>query len=285
MTIYGEGNVTGFVDSNSSAAAKYQVKLPFGSAMLSPSAILFALQSKETPYVRRDGSMVRDPLPSNGADGATTLGSDYQLLFGTEAIYVFLRRYALVCSLLGELKQHCESSAKLEDPATRYITKDRQATVSSGRLDYASIVSLTEQCMLGKASPLEVETLARKVTIDRVSVAAALPKLVTRCGDYLIRAADEDVLLSLHDYCQFRQADPVVVRAHCFATAPKAFYRIQYDRSNGVLYFSYLPKSEELLLAPSDEVMDYDNEVNGVDDAVMMEDEDDPIEEYPEEAK
>jgi hypothetical protein len=73
----------------------------------------------------------------------------------------------------------------------------------------------------------------------------------------------------------------VAVRKHCLSLAPDAAYRIQYDTTGEKLYFSYVPKSEELLTVPQDDIEEADEEMNGggTEDA-MEEDEEDPVEEF-----
>jgi len=291
VTVFGEGTILSYVQyvSSTRTTARYRVKLPFGVGVLSPSAVLHPVQSEDVPFVRRDGAMVKDnaTIESRPSPDAPKIDEKYQLLFGNENIYLFLRLYTLLCSLLSDLKEHCETFPAPEDPARSYHNPAQtHPKVTSERLDYAGVVSALLKVLRKEADVKEYEALGRKVSKEKVYQMAALPKLAERCAETLVKIAQEDVLLYLYDYCQFRHVDPVAVRIHCFSMEPDAFYRIQYDAKSGSMCFSYLPKNEELLLTPGpDNVASEPDEVNVGEngDDQMMEDEDDPIEEYEDE--
>lgn len=264
---------------------KYRVQMAFGIAYLSPSAILYAVPSKDHAFVRRDGVMVRDELLANAVSKTVRLDEKYEMLFGTENIYLFLRLYALLSSFLSDIRTHCEIHGTSEDPAEAYrrpLNKDPEKVSSLKRLDYFCALEAVELVISKKMGLKELETLGRKVSKEKVHLIAALPKLVESCTESLVAIASEDVLLQLYDYCNYRKADPVVVRAHCFSVAPQASYRIQYDTTAGILYFNYLPKGRELRTASPGQNGNIDSkEING--DDAPMESEDDPIEEFDDE--
>lgn len=262
-TIYGDGVITSFTE----AKHEYRVKLAFGIGYLKPSAVLHPLAVKETPYVRRDGSMVReyDAPMVVGAHGHK-LGAKYQLLYGTERVYLFMRLYTLLTNLLANVRDHCDTFSTREDPADHYHNPAHKEGKRrrSERLDYSGIVSMLKKLLADECDTKEFESLGLKVSKEKVYVIAALPKLVDRCVESLVSVAKEDVLLHLYDYCQYREVDPSVLRKQCFAMAPDADFRIQFDGES--LSFSYLPKSMEFPTAPhheEDEVMEDDEPVNG----------------------
>ena len=130
-------------------AVKYTVKFPFGLSTLSPSAILHAVQDRSSPYVRREGKMVVDELKGGTALYGAKLSDRYQLLFGTENIYLFLRRYSLLCQLLSAIRELCETMEPPVDPevqvalavqgdplvdpeATSVLLRDGATRISSG---------------------------------------------------------------------------------------------------------------------------------------------------------
>jgi hypothetical protein len=265
-TIYGDGVITSFTE----AKHEYRVKLSFGIGHLRPSALLHPLAVKETPYVRRDGTMVREyDVPVVGGGGAK-LGAKYQLLYGTERIYIFMRLYTLLTNLLANVREHCETFASGADPADHYHNPahkegGKRRRRKSERLDYSGMLSMLKKLLADECDTKEFESLGLKVSKEKVHVMAALPKLADRCVESLVSVAKEDVLLHLYDYCQYREVDPSLVRKQCFAMAPDADFRIQYDGSES-LSFSYLPKSMEFPTAPTetDEVMeDNNNNTNG----------------------
>jgi hypothetical protein len=264
-TIYGDGVITSFME----AKHEYRVKLSFGIGHLRPSAVLHPLAVKETPYVRRDGTMVREyDVPVVGDNHGHKLGAKYQLLYGTERVYLFMRLYTLLTNLLANVRDHCETFSPREDPADHYKNSVRKEGKRrrSERLDYSGMVSMLKKLLADECDTMEFESLALKVSKEKVYVMAALPKLVDRCVESLVSVAKEDVLLHLYDYCQYREVDPSIVRKQCFAMAPDADFRMQFDGQS--LSFSYLPKSMEFPTAASDRHHDEDEvmEDNHVDE-------------------
>lgn len=283
MTIFGKGTVLSFTEASNTCGAKYRVKLPFAVSYLSPSALLYAIQPKDATYVRRDGVMVRETLSTDSF--SPKLDAKYQLLFGNENIYLFLRKYVLLCSILTDTHEYCRTHPAPEDPAKFYRNPIKKQT-ESPRLDYSAVMAALTKVLCNKMEHKEFEALGRKVTKAKVHQISALPKLIERCAHVLINIAKEDSLLCLYDYCQLRAADPVAVRAHCFPVASDAFYRIQYDAESGTMYFCYLSKNQELFLTPREEedggatYEETHEDMNGETGEEAMEEESDPIEEY-----
>lgn len=242
MTAYGEGTITGVEEDH------YTVKLPFGIGQLAPSAILHA--HKATPHVRREGVMMADEQPEEGL-----LNERYRLLFGTESVYLFMRRFMLLCRLLSDMQD--DALMIPEDPTKSYTVPGPSTPESTAEEPgYRSVVTCLTRVLRGESPMVEYESMCRKISSDKVHVMAAIPKLVERCVDCLIQAAREDVCLQLYDYCQHAPLDPIAVRARCFEAAPDALYRMQYDTVDQKLYFSYLPRNAELHLEPHEEEID-----------------------------
>jgi hypothetical protein len=282
MTIYGAGTVGSFVDKDAWGKAKYRIKLPFGMAYVGPSAILHAIPSKDTPFVRRDGVMMRDDSVVENGSSVGKLDQKHKLLFGTESVYVFLRLYSLLCSILTSIREHCESFERVENPASSYynpVPKEANEAAAQ-RSDY---VAALQKVLAKKMDLKDFESLGRMISKEKVHEMAALPKLIERCSDALLKVAKEDALLHLHDFCQNQEIDPVAARTRCLGFATDAVYRIQYNPSDGLLCFSHLPKNEELLTTPIDDIQDVaeDEVMNGNADP-MEEEETDPIEEFAE---
>jgi hypothetical protein len=255
-TIFGKGSVLAFEEAkDGSTGAKYRVKLSFGMAYLSPSALLYAVATTDQPYVRRDGLMVRDDsLCDKNVTNSPRLTKRCEMLFGTDNIYLFLRLYSLICSLLSDTREHCETSEKPDDPEADYLlqgAKESKNDDALPKMNFDRIVFALKLSLAKKIDSKELDSLVRKLTKEKVHQFAALPKLIERCVDALIVTAREDCLLYLYDMCKYRSADPVAVRTRCFAVASEAVYRIQYDRVRGVFLFNYLPKDLELLTSPA----------------------------------
>jgi histone deacetylase complex regulatory component SIN3 len=284
VTIFGTAAIVACVEAGESV--KYTAKLSFGVVYLSPSAILHAVPANENPFVRRDGEMVRDAVPKGDVLYSEKLRDQYKLLFGTENVYLLLRRFILLSTLLGDVRHYCETIGTPNDPKSSFFDPTEttmNSEVKNKRLDYAGAVSALGKVLSNQIDLLEYETICRKISKEKVWLMAALPKLIEGCMDCLTKVAREDALLYLFDYCQFRRVDPVLVRAHCFAMATDASFRIQYDTSQNCMYFSYLPRSEELRVSVGEDA------IVEVEDAAMhgagpTEDSDsDPIEEFSDE--
>lgn len=210
---------------------KYRVKLPFGLGHLSPSAILYAIPSKDASYVRRDGIMVRDETSDFGyTDNSPKLDSKYQLLFGTEITYQFFRLYFLLCSLLSNIHDHITKNPPLPNPSDSWVPRNGTSPKKkSPRLNYTSMQIALRKVIQKQMSHRDFETLARCISRDIVHQIAVLPVLIDRCVERLVKLAEEDTLLQLYDYCHGPNIDPVAVKSQCLAIAPDAYYRIQMD--------------------------------------------------------
>lgn len=263
----------------------YRVKLPFGLGHLAPSAILYAVPSKETPFIRRDGVMVRDESTFEVEESSPVkLGDQYQLLFGTEKIYLFLRLYSLLCSILTDTREYCETHPPPEDPTNSYITSKISPLPKKEheRLTFSGLLVPLQKVLSGDMSARDFETLGRKVSKEKVYQISALPKLIERCMDAMVKVAEEDTLLHLYDHCRFSEdVDPVALRAQCLSIVPDAAYRIQFDRSTGKIRCCYLPRDEKLLTSPRDDPVDQrEEEMTGETDDDLMTMDEDPIEEF-----
>lgn len=283
LTVFGEGTVAGFINSTETSTAHYRVKLPFGIGFLAPWAILSGIPTREATYVRSDGSMVRVESLLGPSNGSTQLEEKYQVMFCTEGIYLFIRLFSLLCSVLNDTREHCLSCPPPKDPSLSYSNSfekdnEKRDTLLT-RLDLSTILAALKKVIINQLDAKEFEALSRKVCKAKVHQMAAMPKLITRCASALITTAKEDVLLSLYDYCRHRKVDPATVRAHCFSVAADATYRIQYDRASGELCFCYLPKSESLSLgSPQEPKSQVDEDVTSADNGnatSMMEASDD----------
>lgn len=236
---------------------RYHVKLPYGRAFLSPSAVLFNPPSKDTSYIRRDGAMVRDDSLFQDTR-VQILGEKYRLLFATESVYLFLRLFLYTCTLVTDTHDYCDANPAPRDPALSYCKslsgKDDDAKHQSSRLNFCSVLSALRKVVAGQMTIGKYEALGRKVSMDKVHQMAALPKLLNLCASALVKCADEDDLLLLNDICHHRSMDPAVVQGLCLSVVPEAFYRIQFDQSTGEMCFAYTPTAESLCMQPRDEI-------------------------------
>lgn len=274
LTALGEGTIQAFLSTQQ--GPRYRVKLPFGTAILQPYAILHNIDAKDgSKYVRRDDEMVKETNAVKGPNGDSSVVVDkrFKVLFGTDSIYLFLRLYGFLVSLLEDVRIYLLSHPTTTDPTLAYYNPiksghgDENPTIVS-KLDYGAVISKLRKVIEKVMTPKEFESFCRRVNRNIVHKMASLPRLVEKCGDVMIKVSDEDSLLRLFDICQYVGQNPVALRNACLGMSPNVSYRIQYNSSNGRLYFSYLPDGEELSTVPpgDDDEDEDDEEMDDVDD-------------------
>jgi len=254
---------------------RYKVRLPFGVASVRPYAILHALpQSDGVLMVRRDGVMTKDDRPDEAGEGifAEKLNKKFELMFATESVYVFMRVYCLLVSLLNNTREHVATVGPTKDPRDSYCVPAPVEEVREKRprpiADFPGAILMLTEVVSRKVEMKEYETYCRRVCKSKVHQMVVLPKLIDKCTDALLNVAKEDALLPLFDYCLHREMDPVQLRSLCFSVTPDASYRIQYDNSTGHMFFAFLPGGERLFTVPQDEgSMQEDDEEDEMKDA------------------
>jgi hypothetical protein len=273
VTIFGEGTIAAFKGASRNLGPTYRVKLPFGLAFLSPSAILFARPSKSNPHVRSDGLMVRDDSIMEIDNGGARLAQRHQVIFGTETTYVFLRLYTLLCAVLREAWEHHRSPGQELDPQLKYALPPNAKPHAASNISFSTMLTMTKKVLSKQAHATELESIGRRICRDNVHLIACLPKLVDRCADALLKVSEEDTLLHLYDFCQHRSPDVAALRAQCLTAVPDATYRIQYDAMSSSLRFGHQEIGPFPTTPPAEEdFVDEDTNVDTGDD--MMEDED-----------
>jgi hypothetical protein len=259
---------------------RYRVKLPFATSVLQPPAIMHAVPvAGEARFIRRDDEMVKEV---NGMASFLdpVVDSKFKVLFASDSIYLFLRLYTTLLNLLDEIKDHLRDSPSPGDPARLYYnpmksSDDKQLLET--KLDFPAVMMKLRLVVSKKSTPKDFETFCRKVSPAIVYKMAALPKLVEKCGDMLIKVSEEDLLPRLYDLCQLRGQNPVALRQSCLVISPEVAYRIQLNSSNGRMYFTYLPEGEELSTVPTGDVNDDDVMDDEKDDDIEDEDDDDDM--------
>jgi hypothetical protein len=273
VTIFGEGTIAAFNDASRSLGPAYRVKLPFGLAFLSPSAILFARPSTSNPHVRSDGLMIRDDSIMDIDNGGARLAERQQVLFGTETTYIFLRLYTLLSAVLREAWEHYRALGQQLDPQLSYAIPPNATPHVASSIDFSTMLTMTKKVVSKQAHDTELESIGRRICRDNVHLIACLPKLVDRCADALLKVSEEDTLLQLYDFCQHRSPDVAALRAQCLTAVPDATYRIQYDAMDSSLRFGHQEIGPFPTTPPAEEdFVDEDTNMDTGDD--MMEDED-----------
>ena len=182
-TVVGDGEIVSVKESkddgNTPDSFKYLVKFSFGVGYVLPSGIDHILSSSDMD-TGADGG---------GSDAAQLMVDDIQVLFGTEKMYIFIRLYILLVTMLYQAKD----------------IVDRKNAASSDKPDiYAGIVSSLQEMLLGKMDAKAFEVECRKWVEKDVYNFVAIPPLVEKCAGALIKMAREDQLESLYHCSQLK---------------------------------------------------------------------------------
>jgi hypothetical protein len=270
-TSFGDGTILSFIETEKDLGPRYRVKFPYGIGFVSASSIAHGLQTADgAKYVRHDGRVVKEDNAMNGDKETPSikLAKKFKLLFGTENIYVFMRLYSGLVSLLDDVEAFCRANPTMADPAKSYYNPMKSVDEKrDAKLDFSTMILKLQNVISKKQSAKDFEAHCRRMSPEMVHKMAALPKIIERCADVMCETATEDLLLPLFDFCQYPESDPVQVRSKCLSLSPEVAYRMQLNASTGNLYFSYLPEGEVLSTAPLDDDDDDDDEVMGGADA------------------
>jgi hypothetical protein len=200
------------MEGNPSMGCRYRVKLPFGVASIRPSAIIHSvLQPDGGIMVRREGVMVKDDTKEGKGEGlfAEKLNKKFQLMFATESVYVFMRLYCLLVSLLTDTREYLKASPQSEDPTDSYQIpshiKEERNREQQQPANFAGVISFLGKVVARNVEAKDFETYCRRVSKAKVHQMAVLPKLVDKCTDALLNVAKEGILLHLSDYCLQRE--------------------------------------------------------------------------------
>jgi hypothetical protein len=201
-----------YMEGNPSLACRYRVRLPFGVAAVRPSAILHAIgQADGGVVVRRDGLMVREEATPATGEGIHNdkLNAKFQLMFATESVYVFMRLYCLLVSLLTDTREYLKVFPPRQDPAdARYVPtpmREERNAIPQPAADFPGAVSMLEKVICRKVEVKDFESYCRRVSREKVHQLAVLPKLIDKCTDALLNVIKENVLLHIFDYCLSRE--------------------------------------------------------------------------------
>lgn len=194
---------------------RYRVKLPFGVASVRPSGIMHSLpQPDGGMMVRRNGVMAKDENPDGAGEGlfAEKMNKKFELMFATESVYIFMRLYCLLVSLLGDTREYIKEAGPSTEPVDSYFIpkpiqdeKNERRKAPQPTADFTGVVSMLGQVVARNVDAKEFETYCRRVCKAKVHDMIALPKLVDKCTDALLNVVKEDALLPLFDYCLHRE--------------------------------------------------------------------------------
>lgn len=274
MTTFGEGTIHSFTESDG-GRPQYSVKFQDNFRTLEPPAVLHNIDAGDgSEYVRQYKEMIKkSDVKPEGLSSVVVVDKKFKVLFGTDNIYLFLRLYGFLVSLLDDIKEYLVNNPTLADPSLSYYNpmKSTDDKPKDNKLDFATVVVKLHEVLAKTMSHKDFDSFARLVNRDIVFKIAALPKLVQKCGDTMIKMSEEDLLPQIYDICQYSGQSPLSLRSACMSISPDAKYRVQYNASNGRFYFSYLPAEEELSTVPTGD----DDDDEDMEDGEMEDDYDD----------
>lgn len=203
----------GQIISVDAGSKRYKVKFSFGVGYVHPDSIAHLLPSSSS-------------LPDDaGGDDSQFMHEDIQVLFGTENIYLFVRLYILLVTMLYQAKDTIEGDG------------------------YTSCMSAVVDFVKSKTDVKEFESTVRGLTDKNVFNIVAIPPLVESCGDALAKVIHEDVIYSLYHCSQLKLKDLNLLRSLSMGVSEEAAYRVQIHSSASQVFFSYLSADEDLLLS------------------------------------
>lgn len=205
-TAFGDGVVLAFLPGGESIGPRYRIKFPFGVGFVAPYAVMHGIQNPDgVKFVRRDGMMEKDADAANTkTESAVELDPKFKLLFGSENIYLFMRLYSSLLSSLDDIESFITANPNMEDSDSRYHDPMKSQDESKPvKLDFAAVMTNLKRVIAGKFSNKDFEAFCRKVSPEIVHKMAAIPKMVQRASSMMMQTAQEDLLLSLFDHCQY----------------------------------------------------------------------------------
>jgi hypothetical protein len=197
----GDGVILAALEGDSSAGPRYRVEFPFGIGYLRSHAILHEIENSESAKM-----MEKEQVPIDN-EAAVRLDKKFKLLFGSECIYLFLRLFTSLVTLLDQIETDIRDQATDGDPTTGYYDPMNSMDEKEvPKLDFTTVVTKLKSVFAGSLSLKDFEAYCRRVSPESVFKMAALPKLVERGATTLKKMAEEDLILQLFDHCQFTGA-------------------------------------------------------------------------------
>lgn len=243
-TAYGEGCVLAVVDGGSDASLRYKVKLSYGIGYIRPKSIAYHLPS-DFGCVRSGGYMdvIHDETTDTGE--RKTIKSNCHNIFGTEKLYLFMRLYCGLVALLDKVKMHLNEKTLDSSEFFSKLLKLNTTTSDCYKIMVSSLKDYLNEDIEFK----KYELICREMTKDRVYEMSALPRLVEKCADALVKVCREDMALKLFDFARLKPKDPVQQRNRSLEVA-EALFRIQYASDERSIHFSFVGRDKSLLTAP-----------------------------------
>lgn len=263
----------------------YKVQFKYGAiGFIRPCSIIHLMPGSDVPYARRGGFM--EFVEQTNSNSENALGKDIQVLFGTEKMYLFLRMYCLLLSILEETQKSFESKNTNNNTMEGVEMKSDNGNnmvigaSSSTQSSTTDIRVKYKKCFHGIIQAL-CDTLTQQITKKKFEICcrniisgtqqkdiyklAALPKLVEKCSDMLVKISREDLCLSLYDLSILasQHKDPVLLRQQTKEVTKdmQACYRIQYCPQTQEILFGFMNPDAQVLIHPKNS-MSLNNNAN-----------------------
>jgi hypothetical protein len=176
-TALGDGQIISVADQS-----RYLVKFPFGIGYVMSKNISESDTESDTD------AMVDDDIASQ------LMPDDIQVLFGTEKMYLFMRLYILLVTMLYQAKD----------------IVDRNREASDKRDLFSDLVSSLNDLLLGKMNAKSFEDECKKYLDNDVYSIIAIPPLAVKCAGALVRMIKEARYLELYQCSQMKLKVSVV---------------------------------------------------------------------------
>ena len=155
------------------------VKFPFGVGYVVPGAVHRILSASEADM---------DIIADDAADAIHLMSDDIQVLFGTEKIYLFMRLYVLLVTILYQAND----------------IADRKGSGDDNPGSFTKVVSSLEDLLQGKIDSKAFHEECSKNMENDVYNFVAIPPLVENCAAALVKMAKEDYLENLYHCSQLK---------------------------------------------------------------------------------
>ena len=210
LTSYGKGVILAKIAGGHNAGMRYKVKLDYGTASVRPSNIVHLLPATDPSnrMVRRNGTMEKASLLEGSEEG---VDKRCKLMFGTERVYAFLRLYSFLTFVLANTRSFLalkSGEQEEESQATNGIgsafEKGKTPSEAEATHDYPGLLASLNKLIAGGMDIQAFESFCRKTAKGKVYQLIALPRLIERCAEALVKVAKEDKILSLFDLSQLK---------------------------------------------------------------------------------
>jgi len=221
-TIFGDGTIVSVIDNNYLSVFQYKVKLQFGLAFIRPSAILHLLPLYDKIHYARHGGIMELINSQNNVLEETSsvkLPQNVNIIFGTEKIYLFMRLYCLLVSLFLSTYENLKDVEVKNDFITSVVDCGKTSIgksnanrrnciavqkISGRNIGYLGMISSLKEYIKGNIGFKDFESCCRALHKEKVYEFAALPRLLEKCADALLKVSRENMILSLFDFSQVK---------------------------------------------------------------------------------